>query len=329
MKKKDVQSLRNRRGEKTAEYVVAHAKWQCSRNRKPSESYKEESNPKRALALAIEELKTFDPMAGTDVSFAADKMVKICHLTGNSVTAQFNDVELVAFPGDVPKSIVKFFHKESERRGEEYRMSPEGKRAAREAKERQESLQKKADEMVEQLFDKFDFANLEAVINWLDEFQNPSYHVGVKIPHEQIVKKFREHGFEPNVNCGDDFNEADKDNVARWIVGQALAGLECDVHAIHQVFHKFAKDWRNKFISKPVKKKRSGTNTVTKLVKKMGDWSNQEISAIVSKMAEIESLPAKPNTIVLMNELPEATIIDALGHSDFTSEEVDYQDRWS
>jgi len=58
-------------------------------------------------------------------------------------------------------------------------------------------------------------------------------------------------------------------------------------------------------------------------------WSKREIAAIVEKMAEVEGLPAKPNTIMLMNEFPQATIIDALGHSDFTSEEVNYKDRWS
>jgi len=256
MKKKDVQSLRNYRGEKTAEYVFAHAKWQRSRNREPSESYKEESNPKLALALATKELKTFDPMASTQISFVANKMVQISHLTGNSVTAKFNGVEIIASPGDTSVSIVSFYHKESERRAEEYRVSSEGKREAHNAKRRQKRLQEKADRLVEQLFDKFDFTNLEAVINWLDKFEDPS---NAKIPHEKILKEFRKHGFESSVNCGNDFDESDKNNVAYWLIGRALIGLKCHDHAIHQVFRDFAKEWRDKFISKPkpTKKKRS------------------------------------------------------------------------
>ena len=67
---------------------------------------------------------------------------------------------------------------------------------------------------------------------------------------------------------------------------------------------------------------------VTKLVKKNGNWSQQEIDAISQKGAELETLPAKPNVAILMNELLQETIVDAVGHADFTSEKVDYRDRW-
>ena len=36
-----------------ADYVIAHAKWQRSRGRNPSESFKGERNPLKALALAL------------------------------------------------------------------------------------------------------------------------------------------------------------------------------------------------------------------------------------------------------------------------------------
>lgn len=40
----------------TPEYVIGHARWQKSRNRQPSVSYRGEYNPKKALALAIQDI---------------------------------------------------------------------------------------------------------------------------------------------------------------------------------------------------------------------------------------------------------------------------------
>lgn len=55
--RKTVRQFLDFQNKKTAEFVVAHAKWQKSRGRKPSESYKKELNPAKALKLALEELR--------------------------------------------------------------------------------------------------------------------------------------------------------------------------------------------------------------------------------------------------------------------------------
>jgi len=52
MKKRDVESFKQQRQD--AEYVVSHAKWQRSRGRNPSEPYRGEKNPRKALALALQ-----------------------------------------------------------------------------------------------------------------------------------------------------------------------------------------------------------------------------------------------------------------------------------
>lgn len=68
---------------------------------------------------------------------------------------------------------------------------------------------------------------------------------------------------------------------------------------------------------------------VTILEKPLGQtWSREEVNAIVNAMAEIEQMRAMPNRIVVMNKPLNGTIAAALGHSDYTSREVDYRDRW-
>ena len=53
---------------------------------------------------------------------------------------------------------------------------------------------------------------------------------------------FGEHGYEPGVNTGDDFAVDDRENVGRYIIGQALDGIR-SVGSPHPIIHKFATDW--------------------------------------------------------------------------------------
>jgi len=244
--KRTVDKFRSRYSRKTAEYVVAHAKWQRSRGRQPSESYKGEANPKKALELALKELKVYEPQCGEMVNHTAARIVEIAKLTGNMVTAKFNDIELKAWPMSTARHVIDDFHFVQRVQSEQYRRSPAGLRAAKEAEDRKLRDQQKVTDLMQRL-PTLDFTNLSAVIDWLGELQDPSDHIGVTVPHQQIVETFKEKGFLPNVNCGKDFKAEDEENVARWIIGQALGCLECDVHAIHQVFGSFADKWRKKF----------------------------------------------------------------------------------
>ena len=239
-------SFVNQFNRKTAEYIVAHAKWQRSQGRNPSESYKGKTNPKEALTLALEELGHYEPMAGENVSYTAVRLVKITSLTGQPCTAYFNDIKLVANPGDKSDNIVDFFSQECERQSQEYRESPAGKRVAQEAEERRLAAQAKLDQLMDQL-PTLDFGDLTAIVKWFDELQDPSDHIGVNRPWQQIVETFVQHGFAPGMNCGENFDEEDEANFAGYLIGQALSGLACEVHAIHQIYCKFAEDWRTKF----------------------------------------------------------------------------------
>ncbi len=55
MKKNATKKYLKENGEKTARYIIAHAKLQKMRGHNPSESYKDQLNPLHALRLAISE----------------------------------------------------------------------------------------------------------------------------------------------------------------------------------------------------------------------------------------------------------------------------------
>jgi len=83
-------------------------------------------------------MKTYEPMAGENVSETAKRMVALAKKTKGPVTAKFNDIALTAKPGDNPEAIVQYYQTESNRRHEEYVKSPEYKKRQREAKEAQQ-----------------------------------------------------------------------------------------------------------------------------------------------------------------------------------------------
>lgn len=187
-------------------------------------------------------------MNSENVSTAAERMIALAKETKGSVTAKFNDIELTATEDSTVEDIVSGFHIKIAEDAEKYRTSPKGKRAARESEERKEEAQRKADALMEQL-PNLDFANQEAVLDWICEFQDPSDHIGVVKNQGEVLKIFAEHGYQPGVNTGEAFNGEDRDNFARYIIGKALDGLRCDTGAIHQVIHKFTDDWKKKFAS--------------------------------------------------------------------------------
>lgn len=194
-------------------------------------------------------MQTYTPTVGQTINRAAAEMIMLANKTNDTVMAKFNDIEIKANPCEneaVGVATIKAYYiSESDCRAEAYRNSPEGKRAAAEAEDRKQKLQMKMDEAMSKL-ESLDFSDLVAVIDWLEEVRDPSDHIGVNTPSKEIVKFFGKHGFKPGVNCGKDFDGDSEENFAHWLIGQALDDLK-SVGAIHQVFHKFADDWRQKF----------------------------------------------------------------------------------
>lgn len=103
-----------------------------------------------------------------------------------------------------------------------------------------------------------DFRNLEAILNWIEKFrlflnviskrknidqENSQKYLIIK----KVIQKFNENGFLYDRKTYDDFKEDDKENVARYIIGQALYTMK-NYHLIFdKVFYEI-EDWKKKFI---------------------------------------------------------------------------------
>lgn len=181
---------------------------------------------------------------GCHISDAAQQLVVACE-TEETAQGTFNDITLTAHKTSTVEGIVADFNTKMAAASEAYRNSPEGRRAAREAEERKQQAQQKHDTLMRQL-PNLNFADDVAVLDWLCEFQDPSCF-GVGKQQGAVLATFAAHGYYPGVNCGKDFNGDDRDNFARWVIGQALNTLS-EFGAIHPIVHKFTDDWKKKFL---------------------------------------------------------------------------------
>lgn len=179
--------------------------------------------------------------AGTHIDSAAAELARIATEHGEA-TGVFNDVTLTARTGDTPESIIASFEAQTAARAEAWRNSPEGRASLAERESVRRALQSKHDALMGAL-PALDFGNDVAVMDWLCAMQEPSDHIGVIRRKETILATFGAKGFRPNVNTGNAYKHGDRENMFRYLVGQALSGLET-IGAIHSIIHKFADEWR-------------------------------------------------------------------------------------
>jgi hypothetical protein len=185
--------------------------------------------------------------AGTHIDMAAKMLVDAVTKEGVPVQGKFNDILLIADTASTPDGIVAFWDQQSAIRAEEYRNSPEGKRAQAEAEERRSRLQQIHDSLMRKL-PSLDMSDDVQVLDWLCQMQEPSDHIGIIVRRSTIVSAFEKAGFVAGANTGKAYKADDRNNSFRYLVGQALSGLK-DGPAIHSILHKFAKEWREKFLA--------------------------------------------------------------------------------
>jgi len=163
----------------------------------------------------------------------------------SDVMMNFNNVESTVVKGVYNSDdIMAIWRKSIEERYEKNRNSPEGKITAQEEEEDIKKNQENIDKLINQL-DTLDFSNVEKVLGWCAEF---GYSVvGTDTNKRKILNKLAENGYFPKVNIGPEFKGEDKENYARFLIGQFLSGIKINGRN-YQVFGKFYDEWKEKFV---------------------------------------------------------------------------------
>lgn len=56
-------------------------------------------------------MKRFDPVAGPTIEAAAADLVDRANKLGEDIVGDFNDIDVIAHPGDDPQALVDFYRK--------------------------------------------------------------------------------------------------------------------------------------------------------------------------------------------------------------------------
>lgn len=182
--------------------------------------------------------------AGTSISNAIEMALDLAGRRGETVEFDFNDISMAVQPGEDPADVAIRWTNMANARAEAYRVSPEGVKQAQEAQDRRRRMQDQHDALMRSLPD-LNFGNDEAVLDWLTAFAEATDQRGVLAKHMTALEVFKSKGFIANENTGPHHRENDRQNVFRYLVGQAMDGMESG--NICPVIHSFVADWKKKF----------------------------------------------------------------------------------
>jgi hypothetical protein len=204
---------------------------------------------------------------GEDISMFAKRLVELntvkendilshfAQLTSNltnikhvkdEIVGSFNGISLKVSATSTVASIVQDYSNQINSKKEAYLNSQELKDSEQKNKIKLEKLNNDVIFVINKLID-LDFQDSFATLKWMSELQPYSYEVGVNIPTKEIVEKFASYGYVINANTDEEFNGENKDNYARYIIGQCLAGLSKSKE-IHPIMHDFLAKWEAKFM---------------------------------------------------------------------------------
>lgn len=185
---------------------------------------------------------TYEPLAGEHISRAIEKLCKLANTGGDTARGTFNGVDLVATPGVDPAAVEQQYRDLVDAQAAAYQASTEGRAAARKRAEQIEERQTAVDELAAEMRVTLNAEDVPAILRWFKRLADVADDISVSVPTVEILGWFTSRGYEANVNCGDNFDADDRENVARWIIGQALSTL-ATVGAPHSIVHKFADEW--------------------------------------------------------------------------------------
>ena len=185
---------------------------------------------------------TLEANPGEHISDYASRCYNIAKRYATIVEGQFNGATFDTKGCSSARDVLKRLELELNKNQETYQKSDRYKDIQAATKQKTKQQQVIATKLVGEL-DALNWSSFSDILDWLCNIQQAADYVGVSIDTEKIVQTFKKNGFFTNVNTDDDFDGNDEENVARYIIGQALDGFET-VGAPHPVLLSFVEKWK-------------------------------------------------------------------------------------
>jgi hypothetical protein len=183
----------------------------------------------------------FEPMCGTYISTACEKAVELANSSKEIVYFVFNDLQMIANPGDDSIKLTEEWLSRDQKRRDDY-WTPE---------RLQEKLDKESQDVLNLLahYKTLSEVNLiEDLIRWFCKLETVSFTYALLNSKQRTIlnnKCSDEFGIYAGMNCSDESPKGDWDNQTReyklkWLAGQALDNT-LSMGCPHGVIHSFAK----------------------------------------------------------------------------------------
>jgi hypothetical protein len=183
---------------------------------------------------------------------AATRLVRAANHCDEALWADFNEVQMVARPGDAPELVAAGYKAEADAKFRAYLRSPERWRKELEARRQAGSIQEQTDAYLATRA-AIDMDDLDEVITWLEELLAVTKGGIGNVDWHAVAKDLESHGYRENENADEAFDEHDRVNHGRYLIGQYLAFIKdgSNMNTLDNVFGRFAQEWRDLFAVTP------------------------------------------------------------------------------
>lgn len=165
---------------------------------------------------------TYEPIAGTSISHAANAAVAMANANLQSVKFDFNGVAVIVWPGDLPDSVTARWDRDFDESAKRWRDSPEGIKHQEWVQSETERRQKIVDGLMGSLTKAID-RGLGSIVGWLATLSEFGDWNSLQWDKQWVVAELLAAGYQENEHAGQPpewFNTQER--MGRYIVGQAL-----------------------------------------------------------------------------------------------------------
>lgn len=201
----------------------------------------------RLKVAAYDPSVPYEPSCGDNITNAIRHTIALANHFGTTYTLKFNSNLIPVAPNSDSTEVYMDWERICREASEAWKNSSAGQAYYKEQEEQRIRVINEAKQVISKL-DSVNWNDMDSVIDYLAETVEPFDWVYVaELGYGKLVnKKLLDAGYVPNVNCGDKFNEEDKNNVGLYLIGQAMSCFN-SVGCIHSIFNKFYEDYKEKF----------------------------------------------------------------------------------
>ena len=198
-------------------------------------------------------MKKYEAGVGQHFASFAKELKEISEKKNEAVVGVFNDVEIEVTKEKTIEEITSEYHEGMAENTKKWEQSEKGKEYKKKLEERKKKAQKELDQLMEE-FKTVNRHDYKELLKWIAKVQDYTDNSTLERPIKEIVDALKEANYKANENIGENFIKGDRENEARYIIGQALSGLEGVVGAMHPMVATFAEKWLKTYGEKEVVK---------------------------------------------------------------------------